>query len=245
LDWLRPKISREMIAEISRNDYGEEVEEHFAAIVAELDGAGTRGIPPWNPREVLELERWSEPDEAYRSTPPTGARGHLKRLLACAILLRDAAYVEVANYGEEDFFVETSADSVLQLARSCLALDQDPPASAIGFLAWLFRLQKHPAFRPYVAFSLLAMAIAANATDADVIELCDWVIGVEDACRAAATELDWSPVSPAWLVGINGYVVCHSPSNNCQRLAAETLPRVARFSSDTQFRLMDILTRLT
>ncbi len=234
-----------MIAEISRNDYDEEAEDHFAAIVAEMNGLGARGIPPWNPREVLELERWREPDQAYENVPPTGERGHLKRLLACAILLRDAAYVDVAQYGEEEFFVETSADSVLQLARSCLALGQEPAAAAIGFLQWLFDLQKHPAFRPYVAFSLLAAAITANAIDADVIELYDWVIGVEAAGRAAAIELDWSPVSPAWLVGINSYVGCHSPPNNCQRLAAEMVPQLARFSPDTQVRLMDVLKRLT
>jgi hypothetical protein len=248
LDWLRPKISREMIEEISRNDYGREIEQHSAAVVAELNGEGARAIPAWYPREVLELERWREPDQSFEDAPPTGERGHLKRLLACSILLRDAAFVDAGGAGrfEEEFFVEASADSVLQLTRSTLTLDKELPALTTGFLLWLFDLQKHPALRPYVAFALLCLAVVANAADADIFELCDWVVAVEAICRATIEADEWAPPpSAAWLPGVNTYLDHEGGQNNCQRLAGETLHRLGQLSPTAQDRLSEIFDRLT
>ena len=105
LEWLNTKISQPMLEEISLNDYGEDGLDHLAGIRAQLGPNPPLGSLPWCPRVVLELERWTEPDEAQGNRRPSGKRGHRKRLLACVILLRNAAYIsrrDVLSQG--DFF---------------------------------------------------------------------------------------------------------------------------------------------
>src|ERR1700679_3868146 len=136
-----------MLEEISANDWGEDTSVHLAGILAQLAPHPPLGLPPWHPREVLELERWSEPDEESPHGPPSGDRGHLKRLLACEILLRNGAYVNGPyDLSEEDFFLQTSAATLLQLTASALALGI--PDVALGFVLWLFEAQPHPGVRP-------------------------------------------------------------------------------------------------
>src|SRR5580700_338580 len=106
LDWVRTKVTLPLLEEISANDYGEETADHLAGIQAQLAPNPTLGLLPWCPREVLQLERWNEPDSGSPDRPPSDERGHLKRLLACVILLRNGAYV-TGPFGlsEEDYFL--------------------------------------------------------------------------------------------------------------------------------------------
>ncbi len=202
LDWMRPKVTLPQLQEIAANDYRQKIPEHLTGIQAQLGPHPPLGLLPWCPREVLELERWSEPDEAYEGNPPSGEGGHLKRLLACIILLRNGAHVgDTDGHSEEDFFLEISAASLRQLTRSSLALGI--PELGLGFALWLFDAQHHCALRPFVAFCALALAAGARfgrTTEDEILRICDWVEAEEQRCRTAlGDDVD----SERWLTGLN------------------------------------------
>ena len=133
LEWIQAKVSRPMLEEISLNDYGEESADHLAGIQAQLTAHPPLGMLPWCPREVLELERWNDPDHPYMDKPPSGARGHIKRLLACTILLRNGAYVS-GPYGlsDEDFF---PGDGTCPIGLSVTALNTPEWKAELGIPA--------------------------------------------------------------------------------------------------------------
>jgi hypothetical protein len=204
LEWLKTKVSRVMLEEVSANDWGEDTAVHLAGILAQLAPHPPLGLLPWHPREVLELERWSEPDQAAQDNPPSGERGHLKRLLACTILLGNAAYVSGQyDLSEEDFFLQTSAASLLQLTRSAMALGI--PDVALGFTLWLFEAQLHPGVRPFTAFCALALASVVGfgeASEQEIVEVCGWVDAEEARCRSSlGSDVD----SERWLIGVSFY----------------------------------------
>jgi len=204
VEWLKTQVTLTMLEEISTNDYGQTTAEHLAGIQAQLTANPPMGLLPWCPGEVLQLERWTEPDQPYREQPPSRERGHLKRLLACVILLRNGAYVS-GEYGlsEEDFFLQTSAASLVQLTRSALALGT--PERALGFMLWLFDAQPHPALRPFIAFSALALASAIGFGEAsweEIDQICNWVDSEEEQSRNILSD---DIESGRWLVGVNSY----------------------------------------
>jgi hypothetical protein len=204
VEWLQTKVSLLMLEEISANDYGQESAEHLAGIQAQLAADPPLGMLPWCPREVLELERWNDPDYPSMDKPPSGARGHIKRLLACTILLRNGAYVN-GPYGlsEEDFFLQTSAASLVRLTQSALALEI--PVLGLGFMLWLFEVQPHAGLRPFTAFCALALAAATgfgSASEREIIQACSWVDAEEARSRDA---LGHDVDSERWLIGINSY----------------------------------------
>ncbi len=69
LHWLRPVISRKMLEEIAANDYGEEISDHLSAIERQLSDKPLKGLLGWCPGEVLQLERWNEPELASQERP--------------------------------------------------------------------------------------------------------------------------------------------------------------------------------
>jgi hypothetical protein len=206
LDWLKTGISRLMLEEIAGNDYGEEIPEHLAAIRQQLEPSPPLGLLPWNPREVLELEKWSEPDRSSCDAPPTGRHGHLKRLLACTILLRNGGYIErPIHSSEEEFFLDSSATSIIQLTRSAIALDSDAPRMALAFLLWLYDKATWPSLSPFIAFGALLLAAFCglnSCPEAEVAEVTVWVERNEAECRE---NLAWEVSSHRWLVGLNSY----------------------------------------
>lgn len=159
LDWLQPRVSRLMLEEISANDYEWESAGHLAGIQAQLTTHPPLGMLAWCPREALVLESWRDPDRAHLDKPPSGTRGHMMRLLACTILLRNGAYVSSPDpLSDEDFFLQTSAARLIRLTQSILALEI--PALGLGFMLWFFEAQPHPRLRPFTAFCALALAAA-------------------------------------------------------------------------------------
>ena len=206
LDWLRFRLSRAMLEEIARNDYSEEVEAHLAEIENQLGSAPVLGFLPWNPREVLELERWNEPDFSWGEGPPTGAHGHLKRILACTILLRNTAFVAPATLTwEEQFFVEAAPATALQLLRSAISVGGEVPRLAVEFLLWVHERQPHPASRPFIAFSVLLLQTHTHVAcepPSNLLATCAWVESEEASCRCA---LGKATESERWLTGLNTY----------------------------------------
>jgi hypothetical protein len=190
LDFARApsRVSREMIHEIALNDRGEDAEIHELAILKQLAPAPPLGLLPWHPVEVLELQRWCKSDSA---------RDHFKRLFACAILLRNVAFV-----GNEDrkaeYFVGTSAATVIQLVRSSIALGSEASRLTLGFLLWLHGKQNHPVLRPFVSFGVLLLQIHEGLTS--LLEICAWV---EEDEKVAREELGDDVQSGRWLIGLN------------------------------------------
>ncbi len=197
-----------MLEEMAANDAGEETSDHLEAIERKLSDDPLVGLLNWNPLEVLALERWKDPDVGWVDIPPTGERGHLKRLLACILLLQSAAsikHVDSLNFDEE-FMLDTSGATLIQLVRSALALGDDAPVLALGFMLWLLEELMYQPLRPFIAYCafLLWLSCGGHHVSADSIKVvCDWVEAEEKNCR----ELLGSQVdSDRWLVGLNIYL---------------------------------------
>jgi len=241
IQWLNPRITQPMLEEISMNDCGEEGPAHLTGIQLQLRPSLPPGLLPWCPREVLELERWREPDETHIDSPQSGERGHLKRLFACAILLRNGAYVSAQDgLSEEDFFLQTSAASLDRLTRSAIAIEV--PRLALGFILWLFQVQKHPRLRPFIAFCARVLASAMEFGDMperDIVQICDWVDDEEKQCRDLLGD---DVETEQWLIGLNPYEERHG-----KRWAslATNLPNARKgFSEAIDLRLRKFSNRL-
>jgi hypothetical protein len=189
LDFVRARVTREMIHEIAMNNRENDVAEYELAILNQLAPSPVLGFRPWQQSmEVLELERWRKPDSA---------RAHLKRLLACTILLRNVACVPK----DEDvggYFIETSAASVIRLVSSCVAVGDQAARLGIGFLLWVHDKQQHPILRPFVSFGALLLQIQEGLPN--LPETCAWV--KEDE-KLAREQLGKRVHCGKWLIGLN------------------------------------------
>jgi hypothetical protein len=206
LDWLRPVISRKMLEEIAANDYGEEVSEHLAAIERQISDAPVTGLLGWCPREMLELERWNEPELSPQGQLPDTSYGHSRRLLACTLLLQSAASTEVTTtLGAEDFFLDTSASTLIQLTRGAISLGDECPTRALGFMLWLYSVVRYPRLLPFIAFCALLLWLEGFGSQygcGDLKEVWQWVLEEESRYRERyPSEVE----SELWLVGISSY----------------------------------------
>src|SRR6266852_3913871 len=76
-----------MLREIAAADYGWKADECYALLQPILK-AGLVAADDFNLREVLELIRWSEPEDPAWSPGGQGLRGHWMRLFACTAMVR-------------------------------------------------------------------------------------------------------------------------------------------------------------
>jgi hypothetical protein len=203
LEQLKAKVSRSMLEEISQNDYGEETANHLVGIERQINDGVDATLLNWCPREVLELERWQEPPTGGDATVESFERGHLKRMLACTILLRNAAYQPPpVRLSKEDFFLETSAASLVQLTRSVVALKSTFERPALAFGLWFYERQSYPRLQPFAAFcTLLLAATMSKRRDANMATIYKWVEKVEAHSRLRIE----GDISSTWLIGLNGY----------------------------------------
>ena len=134
IEWLRTRIPVPVIRQICEADYGRDVEAHFAGVMSLLAGGWTNGVPPWCPREVLELERWSECD-------------HLRRMFACALLVACMGYER-----KDRFFLESGIETLWRLGDSAIALGGDAPGLALEMLEWFLTRDSGPRVHPYACF---------------------------------------------------------------------------------------------
>ena len=128
---LASALSPEMLEEIARADYGEDLAEHRSAlleIVRSLELPDRRQHPyPW---EVLELIRWSEPDRPDWAPSGRGRRGHVMRAFCSAALLTAAGIPGTWAY----FTGEPS--SLIQLITSATALGEPHLSSVASLVVW-------------------------------------------------------------------------------------------------------------
>lgn len=181
-------ISDDMLEEIAAADYGQDIEKHLVGL-RQIRDTGT--FPPnmvWCPMEVLELIRWSEPEDPNWKPGRIGEFGHWMRAFSCAAILRAAQ--EPYNYSYNDASVDST---VIQLIMSLRVLPVDFNAQATKHLSWLFQCSdpegRNKHVRVYGAGLLwFALHVIPIVPDKTLISLAKWVF-------RRADELDWRPTS--------------------------------------------------
>ncbi len=205
LDWLRYVISRKMLEEIAANDYGRQISDHVSALERQLSDTPIEGLLDWCPREVLELERWNEPEMTTQPATSATEYQHRKRLLACTILLQAGGSIGRATNSEEEFFLETSASTLIQLTRSAFFLGHEALALTVSFLLWLYETVRYPRLRPFIAFCTFLLWLedgGARYGCEAIRKTWQWVVEEELSYRQ---ECPWEIESERWLVGISSY----------------------------------------
>lgn len=170
-----------MLLEIAEADYGQGVDHHLTPIRA-LRNRQQVPVLDWHPREVLELIRWSEPDQAGWRPGGQGTRGHWMRAFACATLLR--AYPVGDNAGH----CHSTNETTVQLTQSLDRLATDLDLEAASFFAWCIGAYAELNDGREQAFFGLALLWSAcrlpHVPDGVIVELCQWIEA--EAERAAA-----------------------------------------------------------
>ncbi|AFZ15657.1 hypothetical protein Cri9333_4895 (plasmid) [Crinalium epipsammum PCC 9333] len=225
LYWLRERVDRSMLEEIAMADYSYNYELHLSALLKVHQGEALPVPIPWEPREVLELTRWSEPDDLYIekykvsksfNKGSKGIPGHLIRAFACTLLLR--AVVEPEN--RNSFDGENS--TIVQLVSSAIHLGQDAATATVRFLAWCVEQVPHhyETERPFYVMGILLLEVflatdkkkknskkKKNAKETyceSLLLLCDWVMDEEAKVR----NNDNVPSSD-WLLGLTFFDIKH------------------------------------
>lgn len=173
-------VDASMLREIAEADYGMDVDEHLNA----LGKIKIDNIPApmkWEPKEVLELIRWSEPEDPNWSPGSMGLRGHWMRLFSCAILVRAAA--EPANDG---YF--TGEDStIIQLVDSAIKIGESTSLAALRFLCWRMQYRCLDDWdRPYFAVAILLLAASLGKCNS---ETNHFLIGAARSNELSLSEL--------------------------------------------------------
>ena len=132
----------------------------------------------WHPAEVLELIRWSQPENPQWRPGATGERGHWMRAFACAALLKASGDVENESLRED--WNETPIQFIDSLRL--LGPEFDEPASA--FLAWLilkFEADAKAEDLGFLAVGLLWFGLRVQPPVADdiIIALSEWIAARE------------------------------------------------------------------
>jgi hypothetical protein len=125
---LSQHVDRAMLQEIAAADYGSDTDTHFAQLVAIHATAKIPSPLPWVPKEVLELMRWSEPEDPAWRPGGQGQRGHVMRAWCCAVLLRAGSDPE-----SQPYFLG-HADTVVNLIRSLPHLAFETSGAAADLL---------------------------------------------------------------------------------------------------------------
>jgi hypothetical protein len=176
LDVSRRQIDDGMLDEIAAADYGIDADRHLAALRPIRDTGTVPQPMGWHPGEVLELIRWSEPENAARKPGATGRRGHQMRAFACAVLLRAAA--EGGDTSSEEA-------TLGQCLASAKVLGQEMNDAVAGFLTWRIPLMTGPDDWLFAVGLLIASTRPGNdrITDRVLVDATAWVLGAEGEFR--------------------------------------------------------------
>ena len=161
-------IDNSMLLEIAKADYGDQIEEHLAALRPVRD----QNLAPseaWVPSEVLELVRWSEPDQPDWHPGGRGERGHWMRAFCCVALLRMEGE-RLIRFGIED--------TTAILVESVEILNAGLWDELGALLTWLVDQTANSDYDsqdPVLGVALLQCVLRIESvTDASIIALCEW-----------------------------------------------------------------------
>jgi len=176
---FQANVDEGMLREIAEADYGWKADECFALLQPVLN-IGSVAIDDDNLTEVLNLIRWSEPQDPNWRPGGQGARGHWMRLFACNSLVRFAP--------KHRAFIGREIDTFVQLIGSAIDLGRPVAKAAASVLAWRFLNCPGDAEDPaFLAFGILLLAAHFERADACGLwlkQLADWV-EEEEACARA------------------------------------------------------------
>ena len=206
LDLLRPRMIPEMLWEIAAADYETQVSGHFRAL-RRICKTGKLPHPlGWEPNEVLELIRWSEPNDPQWKPGRVGPTGHLMRAFACGVLLRAAADPECK------YELQGENPTVAPLVASALELGADVQAAAAQFLAWDIQRPEEHEERCFYALALLILAVflGKERFPEDFLgEIAAWVLAEEaHENRGLASRLPER--ADQWMFGATMYDLKHA-----------------------------------
>ena len=184
-------VTDEMLEQISLADYGLRVDEHMVALRQVRDTGTFPQEMYWCPMEVLELTRWSEPDDHERNAGRMGEFGHWMRAFSCAAILR--AEHEPYNYLYNNGCTDST---IIQLIFSLRALPVDLSSHALKHLSWLLlRIDpegRDDQVRIYgVGILWFALQVIPAIPEQTLISLARWV-------ARRADEVNWRPSSEGW-----------------------------------------------
>ncbi len=153
-----------MLREIAEADYGRDAEAHLKAL-CEIKSEKNLSPMAWEPQEVLELTRWSEPDDPTWEPGSVGIRGHWMRLFSCAVLIR------AAGEPQNDDYITSGEDStIIQFVASALTLGHDVSLKALRFLCWRMRYRLLDDWdRPYFAVATLLLCVALGKHNSETL----------------------------------------------------------------------------
>jgi len=175
-----------MLCEIAEADYGWKADECYTLLQPILK-TGLVASADFNLREVLELIRWSEPDDPDWSPGGQGPRGHWMRLFACTALVRLAPKYPDSFYSE--------CDTLAQLISSAIELGRPVARAAAGMLAWRFLSYPGNAEDPpFLAFAILLLATHVERGEDRGLwlkQLAAWVENEESRARNETSEHEW------------------------------------------------------
>ncbi|WP_245433049.1 hypothetical protein [Rhizobium sp. L43] len=113
---------------IAGADYGNDTEEHLARLIDIVRLYELPSPLQWHPREVLELTRWSEPQQ---QDPGMAARISRQCAFACTVLL--LSYGDARNAGAS----YGSNQTLINLLGSLEALGLGVEDDVLSLLSWL------------------------------------------------------------------------------------------------------------
>lgn len=224
LGLLAPFIDDAMLRTIADADYGMDADAHLAAL--RRIHAGEILIPlAWEPREVLELVRWSEPEQPHSRWDHAGEgrAGHLQRAFACTALLLAAAVPE-----NRERLLGGENATIIQLIASLLMLEEAMPRAGLRLLSErLLDLDLEDDERPFFALGILLLAAALPEPDpTHLAELGAWVLTEEARIHDKLTYFaPWQLISDQWLLGLTNF---NSRHEVWQALTVQLLEKVEK-----------------
>lgn len=230
LDWLRPRIDDSMLEEIAAAEDGINEKEHLEAL-RKIRDTGELPLPlSWNPSEVLEIFRYSEPEDTIWKSSGVGERGHLMCAFCCAVLMQTSG-------GASDTI------TIVQLTASVLALGREPSAAGLRFI-WnrTLTLSEDSNARPFCALAILLLGASRFNLlgDDEVRKAGEWVRKEEaEASAREASSMFYD--EGGWLLGLD---FSAGKNDTWRKLAQEILLDLPRPNAETAAILQDIGRRI-
>lgn len=191
VDYLRPLIDEGMLREIAEADYARDVAEHLTALKPVWEGGELKELNHWFPMEVLELIRWSEPEDSTWKPGSTGSRGHKMRAYSCAVLLTTPNF-------------HPDKETLIQMVDSVSLLGSEAQEATARFLVWRLDALTRNEDRPFFALALAAIthSLVKSLSSSLEQELADWVIDEESAERTYQSGFRDSCRNAPWMFGL-------------------------------------------
>jgi hypothetical protein len=192
---INQHVDDDMLCEIAAADYGSDFEQHLVLLRIYRDG-GTLPVPLlWHAGEVLELIRWSQPDDPTCKPSGRGENGHWMRAFACVALLsagtsRDS--VVIRN------FMTTNLPILLLSLVRLPARFGEAPTQYIACLLENLGEDEPSDLRALCCIALLwcTLKYLPATSDKTLIVMCEWISAEERAaadivrkCSPASTQL--------------------------------------------------------